>query len=654
MKKILLVLAIVFLATQSFSQRPPNVSLDSMKTALLKANDDTNKVKSLMTICQLYWSVNPPEGIKYGEQALALSEKLKWKIGMTRANGVLGTNYIFLSDYPKAEQYLQKALQLSKETNNLQGMARCYGSLSNIYYYQSKFPQALEYNFKSLKVSEQLQDKMAQAACLSNIGTTYMDLEKYPEALNYFQKAVKLNEETGFKIYQIANLGNIGIVYNKLSNINKSREYHLKALSIAEQVNDKPGIANANTNIGGSYKESGDISKALEYVFKALNSNIEMGDKSSMAIDYNIICDCYLSIVKTDNKDELIKRFGGNKINCVKAAKNYADSSVTIFTEIKSMDQLKNSYKFLSEAQSLLGDDKEALISYQKYAALRDSVFNTEKDKKLTQTAMQYEFDKKEATTKSEQEKKDIKQRNIRNSISTGFAGAMIFLIVVYRQRNKIKAGKKRSDELLLNILPAEVAEELKAKGSAEAKQFDEVTVMFTDFKGFTQISEKLTPTELVNEIHTCFKAFDHIISKYNIEKIKTIGDSYMCAGGLPVVNKTNAEDVVNAAMEIQKFMVIHKSERETKNLPVFEIRIGINTGAVVAGIVGVKKFAYDIWGDTVNIASRMESSGEAGKVNISGSTYELIKDKFNCIHRGKVQAKNKGEIDMYFVESAM
>ncbi|MBL0340864.1 MAG: adenylate/guanylate cyclase domain-containing protein [Bacteroidetes bacterium] len=224
-------------------------------------------------------------------------------------------------------------------------------------------------------------------------------------------------------------------------------------------------------------------------------------------------------------------------------------------------------------------------------------------------------------------------------------------MVVVYRQRNKINKARKRSDELLLNILPAEVAEELKEKGSADAKQFNEVTVMFTDFKGFTQISEKLTPTELVAEIHTCFKAFDHIIGKYNIEKIKTIGDAYMAAGGLPVANSTNATDVVNAAIEIQQFMQQHLQQRRNENKELFEIRIGVHTGPVVAGIVGVKKFAYDIWGDTVNIASRMESSGEAGKVNISGSTYELVKGKFNCTHRGKIQAKNKGEVDMYFVE---
>ena len=201
----------------------------------------------------------------------------------------------------------------------------------------------------------------------------------------------------------------------------------------------------------------------------------------------------------------------------------------------------------------------------------------------------------------------------------------------VQERTKELRLEKQKSDDLLLNILPEEVANELKEKGSADAKQFDMVTVMFTDFKGFTKISERLSPSQLVEEIHICFKAFDAIIAKHNIEKIKTIGDAYMCAGGLPVSNETHAIDVVNAAIEIRQFMQEHLEQKKLTGQEVFEIRIGIHTGPVVAGIVGIRKFAYDIWGDTVNIASRLESSGEAGKINISGSTYELVKDHFSC-----------------------
>jgi class 3 adenylate cyclase len=174
------------------------------------------------------------------------------------------------------------------------------------------------------------------------------------------------------------------------------------------------------------------------------------------------------------------------------------------------------------------------------------------------------------------------------------------------------------------------------------------VTVIFTDFKGFTAIAEKLSAEKLVTEINECFIAFDNIIQKYGIEKIKTIGDAYLAAGGLPTPKETHALDVVNAAREILEFT---KDLKRKKGDLGFDIRIGIHSGPVVAGIVGVKKFAYDIWGDTVNTASRMESGGEAGKINISEATYHLVKDHFNCVFRGKIHAKGKGEIEMYFID---
>jgi adenylate cyclase len=236
--------------------------------------------------------------------------------------------------------------------------------------------------------------------------------------------------------------------------------------------------------------------------------------------------------------------------------------------------------------------------------------------------------------------------------INLSAVGALIFLMVYYfvGKKNFFQA---RSESLLLNILPAVIAEELKDNGRVEAKQFKEVTVMFTDFKNFTQITEKLSPAELVAELDELFKAFDHIISNHKLEKIKTIGDSYMCAGGLPVPNTTHAINMVQAALDILQYMQRDFQKKTLEGKETFEVRIGIHSGPVVAGIVGDNKFSYDIWGDTVNLASRMESSGEAGKVNISGATYMLVKDRFHCVHRGKIQAKNKGEVDMYFAEPA-
>jgi len=213
--------------------------------------------------------------------------------------------------------------------------------------------------------------------------------------------------------------------------------------------------------------------------------------------------------------------------------------------------------------------------------------------------------------------------------------------------KNEIITNEKdKSDKLLLNILPAEIAEELKKKGEIDAQHFDNVSVLFTDFVNFTGISETLTPKALVAEIHQCFTAFDAIMEKNGLEKIKTIGDAYLAVCGLPKADPLHAQKTVQAALEISRFIVERKL-----NDGVFAIRIGIHSGPLVAGIVGVKKFAYDIWGDTVNTAARMEQNSEPGKINISGATFELVKNEYNCIHRGKIAAKNKGDIDMYFVE---
>lgn len=220
----------------------------------------------------------------------------------------------------------------------------------------------------------------------------------------------------------------------------------------------------------------------------------------------------------------------------------------------------------------------------------------------------------------------------------------------IERQKEMLENEKEKADELLYNILPQEIAIELKNKGKATARQYRLASIMFTDFQSFTKIAEKISPQDLVTELDYYFVNFDRIIEKYHIEKIKTIGDAYMCAGGIPLRNKSNPIDIVLAGLEVQRFVINNNPERVEQGKHPWGLRIGIHTGEITAGVIGSKRFAYDIWGDSVNIGSRMEEAGEVGKVNISGATYEYIKEFFDCEYRGKIKAKNKGLIDMYFV----
>lgn len=218
-------------------------------------------------------------------------------------------------------------------------------------------------------------------------------------------------------------------------------------------------------------------------------------------------------------------------------------------------------------------------------------------------------------------------------------------------QARAAELEKQRSENLLLNILPRDIAAELKQFGKSYARKHDQVTILFSDIKGFSTISETLSPEELVNQLDECFRAFDKIVEKHGLEKIKTIGDAYVCACGLPNPDPENAVKTVRAAIDMLAFSKGFGMTKKIQDLPVFDFRFGIHTGPVVTGVVGLKKFTYDIWGDAVNMAARMEQHGEAGKINISGATYQLVKDKFKCVYRGKIEAKNKGMIDMYFVE---
>ena len=325
-------------------------------------------------------------------------------------------------------------------------------------------------------------------------------------------------------------------------------------------------------------------------------------------------------------------------------------------------DQACDANLKLSELYEMQGNTKQSFKHYKNHITYRDSMHNIQTVQSMADLRTNYEVSQKQAevdlkqaeVTLLNQQKKNQRIAVIATVIALFLIGLLAFGLFrrnkfINKTKQIIEQEKERSDKLLLNILPEETAKELKDNGKVLAKKFESATVLFSDFKGFTKYSENLSPEDLVNTVDFYFSKFDEITEKYGLEKIKTIGDAYMCAGGLPYPSNDHAHKMVQAAIEIAEFVKETKINVEASEM-IFDIRIGINTGPVVAGVVGSKKFAYDIWGDTVNVASRLESSSEPGMINISESTYREVQNHFNFEYRGEIKVKNHGKLKMYFL----
>jgi adenylate cyclase len=589
-----------------------------------------------------------PKALDYYSQSLKINKQLDDQKGIASSLINIGSIYSNQGDNPKALDYYSQSLKIFKQLDDQKGIANSINNIGNIYFDQGDYSKALDYFSQSLKIFKQLGDQKGIAMSLGNIGLIYSNQGDYSKALDYYSQSLKINEQLGDQKGIASSLNNIGSIYSKQGDYPQALDHYSQSLKIKEQLGDQRGIAYSLNNFGSIYSKQGDYPKALDYYSQSLKIFKQLGDQRGIALSLNNIGGIY-------------SKQGDYPKALDKCQKGYE-----LALSIGVLDQQKNACKCLYDTYKAMGKGNEALVYLEKMNVISDSLDAEETTKKL----QQMEFTKQvfADSIKQEEEKRlvqeahqeEVAKKNKTRNIAIG-SGLLAILLAggfysrwryVKKAKDTISKEKDRSENLLLNILPAEIAAELKANGKAEARDFDQISILFTDFKEFTQLSEQLSAQELVGEINHCFEGFDGICTRYGVEKIKTIGDSYMAAGGLPVPKAESTKNTVLAALEMADFIIKRKQEREAVGKVPFEMRAGIHTGNVVAGIVGVKKFQYDIWGDTVNTASRMESHGEIGKVNISQSTFELIKDdsQFTFEHRGKVEAKGKGEIEMYFV----
>jgi len=642
-KKFIVFLLVAFTLLSAYGQDP---QIDSLKTVIESSGEDTVKVNALNNLSLLIWDSQPNMAITYANEARTLGNKINYKKGVAHALKNIGMAYYTKGDYIEVLQYFQQSLSTFDSLGDLNGVSNILNNFGVVYTSQGDDAKAIEYYLKSLQVAEDIGDKFRIASAYLNIGNVYINkTETHDKSLEYLLKGLKLSEEIG-KQDAIGNASvNIGEIYYLRENYDSALFYFEKSLK-ASEIEGEGNVPYSLNNIGKVYEQRSEYETALGYHQEALKKAEQLKDKLQIA-------QSLIGLGNTLNQEK----------NYTAALEPFHDAEI-LAKEIGATKELKEIYEGISSAYAATGKYSEAF----KYQALLTEInlelYNADNDKKIERLQFTYDLEKKQDEIDILAKTAEIEQLKAKRqeAISWGFGivGLLILAMAVLlfqrfkfvKKTNKIiEAEKDRSENLLLNILPHETAEELKTHGEAKARRYEMVSILFTDFKGFTALSATLSPEELVKEIHHCYKAFDEIVTRHGVEKIKTIGDAYMAAGGLPVPNETHPLDVLRVAMEIREFMANLKEERQKKSQPFFEIRIGIHSGPVVAGIVGTKKFAYDIWGDTVNIASRMESNGVPGKINISGTTYELIKDQFTCTPRGAINVKGGGDKIMYFVE---
>ena len=612
MKSILLLLLVFTISNLKAEPLQGQAKLDSLLAELPNAKGDTNEVNLLSNISSSYYSTNPDKGIEYGTRGLELSRKINWKLGEAKCNNLLGQCY-------------------STEKNNN--------------------PKALEYFFKALKLNEEIGAKNNKAITLGNIGRVYFHQLKYSKALKYLQSALLIYEEIGNKSGISLTFGNIGTSYGSLSNYPKSLEYLHKALVLNTEIGNKSEIAMNLTNLGRLYLEINDFNKSLVYLKQAFELCTKIGNKHCLTyvlfnFSYNYQKQAeQIELLNGDDKISLITA-KLKKENLYKESLQFGLQAEKIADSNKIADAKYNIYNTISKSYKNLNQPWKALEYFEKYTSLKDSIFSQKNTDKIAALEKAREDDLKQKEI--EKQKIRIAEQEKREQLilyfSIGFFIVMaIVMLVIYRLL-------KRSDKLLYNVLPVSIAKRLKKKEHPISDHFIQASIIFIDIVNFTEMAKDEDPQRLVSNLNTIFTKYDTIANKYGLEKIKTIGDSYMAAAGIPEVQEDNTHRAAQMALEVKAMMCDYHTADGTK----IEVRIGLDCGPVVAGVIGENKFIYDMWSDAVNTASRMESSSIAGEVHVSERFKEAVTEyeQFDYVERGEMEIKGKGKMKTFFMGS--
>jgi class 3 adenylate cyclase/predicted negative regulator of RcsB-dependent stress response len=601
------------------------------------------EARVLVALCDSLW----PHGmarkaVPYAEQALALAQNVKDLVLKARIYNMEGNVYANHPDYPEALEYYGKALASYEKIGDKSGIATTLSNIGFVHSRLSDYPTAIQHLSKSIAIHEELNNKREAAKINNNIGNVYLALSDYQRALEYFNKAYQANEDIGDKNIQATAVGNIGSVYTRLADFSRGLEYYGKALSAHEELGNKGKVAAITSNIGAIYANLLDYPKALEYYEKALATLEQIGGKSDTAVIIG-------------NIGNLFARDDFDGYDAIKA-EEYLLKAIALSGEIGAKSSMYKSHNDLAELYEKTDRKSEAFDHFKKYHDLEKEVLSEEAKKQ----ADRLDFERKTA------------EREKQLAVERATAAARI----------------EEQQKLIHNVLPPIIAERLLNNETFIADSYPNVSVLFMDLVNFTRIAAIIPPRHLIYLLNTIFSNADAVMEKHGLEKIKTIGDAYMAVAGAPVHQEDHAQRAALAAIDIIEAMnnlsvSIPAELGDTtwiQQVDEIQVRIGLHCGEAIGGVIGDKKFTFDLWGDAVNTASRMESHGEAGRIHVSeefaknltlrqaqytaqtnltqtlsqgeGFSFPLGEGRDGVlIPRGEIDIKGKGIMRTYFLE---
>ncbi|MGB5377659.1 adenylate/guanylate cyclase domain-containing protein [Muriicola sp.] len=529
-----------------------------------------------------------------------------------------------INDFTLANKYAEELIALATIHGNSSYLSQGYFQKGTAHRQLGELERALKAYIKCAEISKKEEHKSFEGSAYGAIADIYAVSENYSNAMLYYHKAIKVLRKDTDTIALAATLSNAGdaLLNNKV--YDSALTYFKEAEQLFEEVKYDLGKAYTLGNIGMVYANLGQNDIGEKNIDEAIRILEAYEDFYPISVYLLSMAD--IEIEKGDSSSAI----------------NYAQRSLSLAKKYRLKDQISDANLKLSGLYEKIGNTTASLKHYKDHVTYRDSVNNIKAVQSMANMRTDFEVSQKQVEV-------DLLNQQKRNQrIILGFTVVGLFTLFWYYRT--ISKEKKRSEKLLLNILPTEIAQELKKNGQVEAVKCEAVTVLFTDFVEFSKIAEHTEPEQLVKSIDYYFKKFDEITSNFGLEKIKTVGDSYMCASGLPTSNPRHAQNAIKAAIAMTSFVA--ETGKTGKDISRFEIRVGLHSGPVVAGIVGIKKWQYDIWGDTVNIASRMESNSKPGRINLSETTYSEIKEEYPCEFRGEIKVKNRGAFKMYFLQT--